>query len=102
MIEDFLKFIPNNLSGESGAVFYAGRTAFGTSSRLYILGLNPGNDPNAMRNNTVESHTQELLKNPDDWSVYRDETWDGREAGSACASRAQVATSQRSRKQFNI
>lgn len=83
MIEDFLKFIPETLNRESGAVFYAGRTAFGASSRLYILGLNPGSDPNIMRDNTVKSHTLEVLKQPDDWSAYKNEEWNKREAGTS-------------------
>jgi Uracil DNA glycosylase superfamily len=82
MIEDFLKFIPETLNDESGAVFYAGRTAFGASSRLYILGLNPGSDPKVMRDNTVKSHTLEVLGQADNWSAYQDERWNEHDAGT--------------------
>lgn len=83
MNEDFLKLIPKTLSGESGAVFYSGRSAFRNVSKLYVLGLNPGGDPKAMCENTVKSHNFYLSTKPDDWSEYLDEEWNGRAAGTS-------------------
>jgi len=42
MIEDFASLIPDSLLERSGKGFYSGRTAFENTSKLYVLGLNPG------------------------------------------------------------
>ncbi len=83
MIEDFAKLIPHSLLDKSGGVFYSGRNAFSTPSKLYILGLNPGGDPSDPQSDTVGQHTARILKEaPDDWSAYRDDSWAGRAPGS--------------------
>ena len=38
-------YIPAQLMTRSGKVFYSGRNAFATSHGLYVLGENPGGDP---------------------------------------------------------
>ena len=85
MIEDFAKLIPNSIMHRSGKVFYSGRLAFNSPSDLYILGVNPGGNPDEYHHETVESHTQWVLgKSPENWSAYRDESWgtSGAAAGS--------------------
>lgn len=83
MIEDFKALIPHRLLNKSGSVFYSGRNAFSTPSKLYILGLNPGGDPSDPRSDTVDQHTIRVLtKAPDDWSAYRDDSWAGHAPGS--------------------
>lgn len=79
MIEEFAALIPRSESiwKESGAMFYSGKAAFSAPSRprLYILGLNPGGSPQDMAEDTVEKHTQMVLRETENWSAYRDEQW---------------------------
>jgi hypothetical protein len=79
-IELFVKSIPISILGESGKIFYSGRAAFSLSSPapLYILGVNPGGDPDNDSTENIDSHTQEVLHDlPSNWSAYRDESWEG-------------------------
>jgi len=81
--EDFAKRIPSELLLRSGKVFYSGRIAFSTRSLLYIIGLNPGGDPPNHQEETVGTHTAKVLGSyPDDWSAYRDESWEGKPPGT--------------------
>jgi hypothetical protein len=76
MIEDFARIIPDELLDVSGSVFYSGRNAFGSASPLYVLGLNPGGNPEAKSQETLAKHTYKVLNlEPADWSAYRDESW---------------------------
>ncbi len=78
MIEDFAKLIPKALLNRSGSVFYSGRRAFGSPSKLYILGVNPGGDPERQAEETASWHTNKVLRiEPERWSAYRDESWEG-------------------------
>ena len=77
-IENFARLIPRGQLNTSGSVFYAGRRAFSTSSLLYILGANPGGDPQRQAKETVQWHTHRVLSvEPEDWSAYQDESWEG-------------------------
>ena len=83
MIESFVTKIPAVLFPRSGKVFYAGRNAFSKPSPLYVLGVNPGGDPAQAKSETVESHTNRVLRCfQDDWSAYRDESWKGHAPGT--------------------
>lgn len=83
MIEEFVKKIPESLLNKSGSVFYSGRKAFSGNSEVYILGLNPGGDPDLQAKETIEWHTRKVLEyTPDDWSAYRDECWRGSRPGT--------------------
>lgn len=83
MIEQFSNLIPENLLDRSGAVFYSGRKAFTSPRSLYILGLNPGGDPNLRTDDSIRRHTNEILEErPDDWSEYRDAKWNGKNPGT--------------------
>lgn len=82
MIEDFAKLIPSELLKRSGSVFYSGKLAFGSRTRMYILGLNPGGDPRKQANETIEWDTAKVLRDKrDDWSAYRDDSWAGSPPG---------------------
>ena len=84
MINDFAALIPESLLSASGAVFYSGRAAFSAPSPLYILGLNPGGDPQDQADDTVKKHTDMVLNGKQYWSEYQDETWwEGREPGTS-------------------
>ena len=83
MIEDFAKLIPKALLNRSGSVFYSGRRAFDSPSKLYILGVNPGGDPERQADETVSWHTNKVLHvEPENWSAYRDESWEGSSPGT--------------------
>jgi len=76
MIDDFKALIPESLLSLSGAVFYSGKVAFSTPSPLYIVGLNPGGSSLLQAKDTVQTHTDMVLREkPDDWSEYQDESW---------------------------
>ncbi|MBM3944702.1 MAG: hypothetical protein FJ317_04330 [SAR202 cluster bacterium] len=82
-IEAFAGKIPSRLLSQSGKVFYSGRNAFSVRSALYVLGINPGGAPTSHSTETIESHTQEVLNAfADDWSAYRDESWEGAAPGT--------------------
>jgi uracil DNA glycosylase superfamily protein len=82
-IESLSQFIPDEIRHRSGKVFYSGRNAFATESPLYILGVNPGGDPEGHASETVASHSEQVLRSlPADWSAYRDERWKGASPGT--------------------
>lgn len=74
--------IPAALSKRSGSVFYTGPSAFESPSRIYILGLNPGGDPVAQSDETIERDVAEWLAGPPNWSAYADESWQGAPPGT--------------------
>lgn len=81
-IEAFAERIPPLLLSRSGKVFYSGRNAFSARSALYVLGVNPGGAPTIHVTETVGSHTKDVLDTfADDWSAYRDESWEGAAPG---------------------
>ena len=82
MIDRFSASIPPSIRSTSGKVFYSGRTAFSSPSKLYILGLNPGGSPQEKVSETVESDTQRVLNGSADWSAYQDEEWEGKPPGT--------------------
>ncbi len=81
-IESFVPLIPTELAHESGKVFYSGRAAFSGKAPLYIVGINPGGNPEEHTTETVENHTHQVLTEfPNNWSAYRDEVWNGKPPG---------------------
>ena len=75
-IEDFYALVPPSLLDVSGKAFYSGRDAFGSSSPLYILGLNPGGAPEDYPDETIRTHTDKVLHDvPDNWCAFTDEVW---------------------------
>lgn len=78
-----IQAIPSELLAGSGKVFYSGKGAFSAKSQLYILGVNPGGDPDLMQNETIRSHTEWVSSRaPEGWSAYRDESWKGKIPGT--------------------
>jgi hypothetical protein len=83
-IRYFEKYIPDEMKDVSGKVFYSGRYAFmkhdycGEFLPVYILGLNPGGDPEVHADETVRSHTKRILdenENTGSWSAWAGESW---------------------------
>ncbi len=81
-IENLAELIPRHLVSKSGSVFYSGPKAFEAACPLYLLGLNPGGDPDLQHTETIQWHTSKVLNGPDDWSEYRDESWAGLPPGT--------------------
>lgn len=81
--DELRALIPEKLRATSGAVFNSGRQAFAFPSKIYVLGLNPGGAPERHIRETVDFHTSKVMGKPLGWAEYRDESWDGREPGSA-------------------
>jgi hypothetical protein len=77
-----LKSIPTELLYQSGKVFYSGRAAFFGPSDLYILGLNPGGDPEAQASETISANLERFWEGPAWWSDYADESWHGAPPGT--------------------
>jgi hypothetical protein len=77
-----LASIPDRLLFQSGKVFYSGRAAFSGPSDLYILGLNPGGDPEAQASETIGADLQRFWEGPARWSDYADESWQGAPPGT--------------------
>ena len=75
-IEEFAGLIPDSVLDVSGKLFVSGRNAFGSPSKLYVYGLNPGGAPEAYAQETVRSHTDKVLHDvPDNWSALTGEAW---------------------------
>jgi hypothetical protein len=81
-IEQALNALATALLDRSGSVFYSGRSAFSAPSRLYLLGLNPGGDPEAQAAETVAADVAQFRTQPARWSAYRDESWAGSVPGT--------------------
>jgi hypothetical protein len=83
MISTFAAMIDPTLLDQSGRVFYSGRSAFTDKTDLYVLGFNPGGDPESDAETTIGHHTNFVLHEaPSLWSAYSDECWKGRPAGT--------------------
>ena len=82
-MQRFIDLIPSELMDRSGAVFNSGRDAYAGDAPLYLLGLNPGGDPDTHVQETVDFHTNKVLSRSSNWCEHRDESWDGRKAGKS-------------------
>ncbi|WP_336970772.1 uracil-DNA glycosylase family protein [Sphingobium aromaticiconvertens] len=81
-IASALDGLPSGMRTRSGSVFYTGFAAFDAPSDLYVLGLNPGGNPNTQCDETVAQHLSDWQTLPDRWSAYSDESWDGKAPGT--------------------
>jgi len=82
MIDTALDNLPGAIRSKSGSVFYSGREAFTGKKSLYLLGLNPGGDPVAQVENTVDRHIVEHRRRQDRWSAYANDSWEGARPGT--------------------
>lgn len=74
---EFKKEIPEEFLKESGSVFYSGLEAFSGTKELYILGLNPGGNPDKLSEYTLNKNIEFAKKNSC-WSSYKDDEWSSR------------------------
>lgn len=77
-----LDAIPTLLPPRSGKVFYSVRGAFSEPRDLYILGLDPGGDPEAQAAETIGADLLRFREGPPWWSDYPDESWHGAPPGT--------------------
>ena len=83
MIEELVKHIPAELYAASGKAFHTGRWAFSGKRDLYVLGLNPGGDPED-GSETVASNAEFVRCGaPENWSALLDQSWRGCQPGEA-------------------
>ena len=82
LIEHAVELLPARILLCSGAVFYTGQQAFSGKQPLYILGLNPGGNPESQANETIGRHLQNHWQRSAPWSEYADERWAGKEPGA--------------------
>ncbi len=88
MIEQFGRNVPSSLHALSGSVFYSGRAAFSGPRELYILGLNPGGDPDKQSGDTIERQIRLAVGGtPEHWSAYCDESWNTKAPGTSTLQR---------------
>lgn len=80
--DDVVSSIPDEILDRSGSIFYSAPPAFEGQRDVYILGLNPGGDPLAQRENTIRKHYEEWAKRTDPYSSYVDEIWEGSVPGA--------------------
>lgn len=84
MLEQFTRYVPSDLHARSGSVFYSGRAAFAEQRDLYVLGLNPGGDPDQQSADTIACQMRFVRdRSPDLWSAYCDEGWTARAPGTS-------------------
>ena len=82
-IENFASLVPDGLMNRPGEVFHSGRLAFESQSNLYILSKQSGASREDSSSSTVRTGIERVLRNePNDWSAFRDQSWDGRKPGS--------------------
>ena len=88
MIAELSKYVSSSFADVSGKVFCSGRSSFRQRGGIYVLGYNPGGDPETHGTETVSRHTNYVMSDaPDRWSAYMDEVWQGR--GSVMQTRMQ-------------
>lgn len=75
VLDEILRRIPEEQRDLSGSVLYSGREAFTRTSRLYLLGINPGGDPDAEVETVQEQAARVLRHEHGTWSAYRDDSW---------------------------
>lgn len=81
-ISTALEQVSPEIQCRSGSVFYSGRSAFSAPAPLYLLGLNPGGNPDRQAAETIGADIDQFLTERTDWSAYVDQSWEGRAAGT--------------------
>lgn len=59
----------------SGSVFYSGLKTLEGKKDFYLMGLNPGGDPDTMKDETIEKSLLDWKGEKADWSAYCDQYW---------------------------
>ena len=81
MIEELVKRIPPSMLNLPGGVLHTGRRAFDNPAEIYILDYHPGSNPEQFPETVAEQIHRVLNQEPEEWSAYRDESWQGQPEG---------------------
>ena len=82
MIEELVKTIPPSMRSCPGKALGSGRRAFAGPAEIYILDYHPGSNPEQFPETVAEQIHRVLNQEPEEWSAYRDESWQGQPDGS--------------------
>ncbi len=82
-MEKLISLIPQSLKAQSGSVFYSGKEAFQGEKKMYILGINPGGNPERQQAETIDWHTNKVMAMTSGWSAYLDESWRSKPPGTS-------------------
>jgi hypothetical protein len=75
LLKTLLGMVSPTIRYRSGTIFYSSRSAFTGPSAIYLLGLNPGGDPEDPEFGTIATQIKRSLQLPPAWSAYKDEIW---------------------------
>lgn len=81
-IDAALSSLPAALLERSGSVFYTGPEAFTETRRVYLLGLNPGGNPDRQASETIGKSIADYRALTRQWSAYADDSWEGAPPGT--------------------
>lgn len=81
LVRSAVAAFPSNLKARSGKIFYTGREAFAEPSNIYLLGLNPGGDPDEQSDETIATSIRDFDERDTPWSAYAYERWAGKDPG---------------------
>jgi hypothetical protein len=81
-IADIVYSMPADVLDASGAIFYSAPPAFDGHRPIYVLGLNPGGNPEMQAENTVRRNFENWEGQTEPYSSYVDEIWEGTVAGA--------------------
>jgi hypothetical protein len=83
MIDQLISRVDRSFFNLSGKVFYSGRLSFEREAAVYVLGVNPGGDPDDAKESTVKQDLDNFKARVDPaWSAYADESWKSRPPGT--------------------
>jgi hypothetical protein len=77
IFEALVDLVPQPFWNMSGKVFYTGREGFSNRAEVYVLGYNPGGDPDRQADETLRANVEMLQERDSPWSAYCDEEWHG-------------------------
>ena len=80
-IDAALSALSKDIGNRPGGVFYSAPPAFASESRFYILGLNPGGNPDEGTEYTISRNIAEWRTQTEPYSAYVDEEWENKPAG---------------------
>lgn len=81
LVRSAVAALPSDLKARSGKIFYTGREAFAEPSNIYLLGLNPGGDPDEQSDETIATSIRDFDERDTLWSAYACERWAGKNPG---------------------
>jgi hypothetical protein len=84
LFDELVGLVDPTLLPESGEVFMSGRSSFASACPIYVLGLNPGGNPDLLPEWSISRniHDSRTLAEREHWSSYSDESWHGSEPGT--------------------